>query len=146
MIETAKPFLDLSRRHFVHERGDLVIFGVWVPKRLPGEETATEPALAIIPRYAPITRPIVIALSAAFKYDDAHYAARAAMTFCPVLGMEATPTNALKIANLINDFLSDLVSMPPQPTEAIVVADAELRGSDGRNRSLELLEHVAARL
>ncbi len=137
-----RPFLDLTRHQWVREVGDLTIFGTWVP--LPDDADASEPAIAIVPRYRAIAMPVVIALSAAYRYDNPRYAACRSMEFAADLGMEPTPSNALKVFNLINDHLSDLISMPPEPRSAVAVADATVT-IDGKSRNLEVLQHVPSR-
>jgi len=136
MIEHARPFLDLTRYAFRREVGDLTIYGTWIPC---GEDDS-EPALAIVPRFRAISQPAVIALSAAYKYNDPAYAARAASVFAKALGMDGELTSVLKVAELIDDHLSDLISMPPEPTDAVAVADVEAT-LGGRKHTIELLQH-----
>ena len=136
MIERAKPFLDLTRYAFRREVGDLTIYGTWVPR--PDDDS--EPALAIVPRFRVIGCPAVIALSSAYKYNDPAYLARAAHVFTQALGVAAGVNDTLKIASLIDDHLSDLISMPPEPTQAVAVADAVIE-IGGRKRTVEVLEH-----
>lgn len=136
MTHERKPFLDLTRYHFKRHVGDLTIYGTWVPSS--GGES--EPAIAIIPRFREIGRPAVIALSAAYKYNEPAYAARAAHTFAVALGLEPGINTTLQIAGLIDDHLSDLISMPPEPTQAVVVADVDMT-IGGKKRTLELLDH-----
>lgn len=138
MIERAKPFLDLTRYAFRREVGDLTVYGTWVPR--PDADGDSEPALAIVPRFRVTGRPAVIALSAAYKYNDPTYLAMAAATFCCALGIADGVNNALSVANLIDDHLSDLISMPPEPTQAVAVADAVI-DIGGRKRTVEVLEH-----
>lgn len=140
-MEEAKPFLDLTRYHFVRHVGELTVYGTWVPRLdAPGD---SEPALAIVPRFREIGRPAVIALSAAYKYNDPAYLAHAAHIFTQSLGIAAGVNDTLKIATLIDDHLSDLISMPPEPTQAVVVADATVN-IGGKKRSVELLDHQRA--
>lgn len=137
-MDARRPFLDLTRYAFKREVGELTIYGTWVP--LPDNTGESEPALAIVPRFRVIGRPAVIALSSAYKYNDPAYLARAAHVFTQALGVAAGVNDTLKIASLIDDHLSDLISMPPEPTQAVAVADAVLN-IDGKQRSMELLAH-----
>ena len=45
----------------------------------------------------------------------------------------------IALTDLINDCLSDLISMPPDPRERLVVADAEIV-IDGGKRTIEVTE------
>ncbi len=137
-------FLDLSRHHFKRDVGDLTIYGVWIPSADSDDDS--EPALAIIPRYRRIKAPCVIALSAVYKYDDPRYLAHASHIFCESLGIEQNIGNAMKVANLINDHLSDLISMPPEPLEAVSVGTGRVIHANGSYRTANIFDHQPARL
>lgn len=137
MIEPARPFLDLTRYAFKREVGELTVYGTWVPC---GEAGDSEPALAIVPRFREIGRPAVIALSAAYKYNDPTYLAIASHVFAQSLGIAAGVNSTLALANLIDDHLSDLISMPNEPTQAVTIADVDMT-LGGQNHTLELLDH-----
>ena len=134
-----KHAIDLTRHHFMRPLGDLVIFGTWI---FNDDQEADEPCLVVIPRYQRQGfKPCVVALSAAHKYNDPRYLARAAWQFLRLLGFAQTPSEGHKIASLIHDHLGDLLMMPPNPTTTIVVADASV-GSGFAKRSLEIVDYV----
>jgi hypothetical protein len=58
------------------------------------------------------------------------------------LGMEDTMSNAFKVAEAVQNHLSDLVSMPPNPTSSVVVADAQVI-LDGVRQHIELMDHIS---
>jgi hypothetical protein len=49
---------------------------------------------------------------------------------------------AHKIGGIIHDHLLDLITMPENPTEAVVGATANVDFGDGRKRTVEILDHV----
>ena len=57
-----------------------------------------------------------------------------------MLGMEDCMSNAHKVGEIIHSHLGDLVKMPPNPTQSIVVADASYT-VEGKTHSVELLDH-----
>lgn len=139
---TRKPVLDLTRHHFLRPSGDLVVLGSWV---FNNDQEDYEPCLVIVPRYRKTGyKPCCVALSSAWQYNPEHnghiYLARMAKEFLYQLGMSDCLSNAMKVAELINSHLGDLISMPPSPTQAIVVADATYT-VDGIKRSIEVLDY-----
>lgn len=141
MIE-AQPAIDLTRHAFKRELGDIAIFGTWLYN---ADQEDTEPCLVIIPRFRTMGyKPAVIALSAAFRYNSPRYLARASAIFARNLGFEDMVT-AHKIANLIYDHLGDLVTMPNDPQQAIVVGEASVNLGDGRTRTVEVLDYEQER-
>lgn len=139
-----KHAIDLTRHHFMRELGDICLFGTWV---FNDDQEDTEPALVLVPRYRhPSTIiPCVIALSAAHKYDDPVYLAWAAKGIAHSLGFEDSMTTTHRIADIIHSHLPDLVSMPVDPTSAVVMAEAELTSGDGKKRSVQLLDYEQIR-
>lgn len=135
-----QPAIDLTRcsrdpRHI----GDLSLYFTWIFNE---DQEADEPALVVIPRYQRSGfKPCVVALSAAYKYNDPRYLARVSWEFLRLLGFAQTPSEGHKIASLIADHLDDLIKMPPSPTNTIVVADATI-GSGFGKRSLEIVDYV----
>jgi len=134
-----KPAIDLSRHHFMRELGDLVLFGTWVHNE---DMEDTEPALVVMPRYRPPSTviPCVVALSAAHLYNDPKYCVRAAKGMAKALGFEDSMNTTHRIADILHSHLPDLISMPVDPSVAVVVADGVIEGSDGQKKSVELLE------
>lgn len=143
-MDNRTPAIDLTRHHFMRPVGDLVIFGTWLYNE---DQEDHEPALVIVPRYRRQGfRPCCVALSSAWKYNPEHngpaYLARAAQLFVQNLGMEDTMSNAFKVAEAVQNHLSDLVSMPPNPTSSVVVADAQVI-LDGVRQHIELMDHIS---
>ena len=139
----SQPAIDLSRTHFFREVGDLVCVGTWI---FNDDQEDTEPALVILPRFRPPSsvKPCVIGLSAAFKYDNPKYLARAAPHIARCLGFEDSMQRANKIATLIHDHIPDLVRMPIDPTQAVVVGEAAVEVG-GQRRTVEFTEQEQIR-
>ncbi len=57
-----------------------------------------------------------------------------------MLGMEDGMSSTHKVGEIIHSHLSDLLRIPPNPTQAIVVADATYT-VNGRTYSAEVLDH-----
>ncbi len=138
-----QPAIDLSRTHFFREVGDMCIAGTWI---MNDDQEDTEPALVILPRFRPPSsvKPCVIGLSAAFKYDNPKYLARAAPHIARCLGFEDSMQRANKIATLIHDHIPDLVRMPVDPTQAVVVGEATVEVG-GQRRTVEFTEQEQIR-
>lgn len=130
--------IDLTRHHFMREWKDLCIIGTWLYNE--GQEDL-EPCLVILPRYRhpKSVKPAVVALSSAFKYNEATYLARAASLFAQGLGMDEL-ADAHKIADAIYNHLGDLLSMPENPVTGVVVADASVRIGN-KTRTVEILDY-----
>lgn len=138
MSDNRTPALDLTRHHFLRPSGDLVCVGTWVYN---ADQEDYEPALVIVPRYRKDGfKPCCVALSAAWKYNEPAYLAHAAAFFLTQLGMADGMSNAHKVASLIHEHLGDLIKMPPNPTQTIVVADASVT-IEGVKRSMEMLDY-----
>lgn len=138
-----KPAIDLTRHNFMRPSGDLVIVGTWV---FNTDQQDYEPCLVIVPRYRRGGfKPCCIALSSAWKYNPEHngaaYLARMAKEFLHMLGMDDCMSNAMKVAELINSHLGDLIKMPNNPTSAIITADASFTFDDGTRRTVEVVSH-----
>ena len=135
-----KPAIDLSRHHFMRELGDMVVIGTWI---MNDEQEDTEPALVVLPRYRPPSSviPCVIALSSAYRYNDAKYCVHAAKGIAKALGFEDSMQRTHKIADILHSHLPDLVSMPVDPTRPVVVGEAQLEFGDGKKKTVEILDH-----
>lgn len=136
-----QPAIDLTRHHFMREIGDMVVIGTWIRN---DDQEDTEPALVLLPRYRPPSSviPCVIALSAAYLYDDVKYLVGAARGIAKMLGFEDSMSRTHKIADAIHSHLPDLVRMPVDPSEASVAADATITAADGTQRTVEVLEYA----
>lgn len=132
--------IDLSRHHFMRELGDLVLFGTWVYSE---DQEDTEPALVLLPRYRPPNTviPCVVALSAAYLYNDPKYCVRAAKGIAKALGFEDSMTTTHRIADILHSNLPDLVSMPVDPQQGVVVGEATLHHGDGKRTTVEVLDY-----
>lgn len=141
-IDNRTPAIDLTRHHFLRPSGDLVLVGTWVYN---ADQEDYEPALVIVPRYRRSGfKPCCVALSSSWKYSPEHngpaYLARISKFFVKMLGMDDCLSNSHKIAELIHSHLGDLIGMPPNPTQTIVVADASVT-IEGVKRSMEMLDY-----
>lgn len=132
--------IDLTRFHFMRELGDIVVFGTWV---FNGDQENTEPCLVILPRYRrpSSVRPCVVALSAAYLYDDPRYCVRAAMVFAKNLGFADSMTTTNKIATILHDQLPELLKMPLDPKVGVVTGEAVVNFGDGRKKTVEFVDY-----
>lgn len=126
--------LDLTLRHFERKVGDLRVIGTWY-----GTDEV-EPAIVILPAYRP-AKPCVIALSAAYKYDDARYCAHAARAFGKIMGLSDDMATTAKLADVIHGSLPDLLTIPPFPTTEEVVGEVEVQTADGARTSFDMIVH-----
>lgn len=135
-----KPAIDLTRFHFMREIGDLCVIGTWC---MNDDQEDSEPALVLLPRHRPPSSviPCVIGLSAAYLYNDMKYLANAAKGIAKALGFEDSMMRTHKIADAIHTHLPDLITMPVDPTEAVVAAEATLDLGGGKRQSVQLLDH-----
>lgn len=133
--------LDLARYAWYKPVGDLVIYGTWIGPSIDD----SEPCLAIVParrQSVGTVKPAVVALSAAYRYDDPRYLLRAAMRFCEGFGWTDSMFNVRKIADAIYDHLDDLVALPERPSfGSRVGAEATITDESGRSTTVEILDH-----
>ena len=54
-------------------------------------------------------------------------------------------TRTHRIADILHSHLPDLVSMPVDPTEAVVVGEAKVDLGDGRKQTVELMDCEAVK-
>lgn len=145
----SRPVLDLTKRHFTRELGDLTVIGTWIG----AEHEEAEPCIVLIPARRKCiaigpngaqvhARPCCVALSAAYLYDDPRYLLRRAMEFSQAMGFEDTMTRTHKIAEILHESLDDLCKMPEKPVfGSRVAADATLTHANGRRETLEILHN-----
>src|SRR5690606_41502352 len=87
-------------------------------------------------------RPVVIGLSAAYKYDDPHYLLQAAIQYNRDLGFEDSASHVYKVASVIYDHLQDLIELPPRPVEHVRGgAGAVVTEESGRKHYVEILDY-----
>lgn len=135
-----KPALDLTQPAFTHRSGDITVYGGWF-----GEDL--RPCLALLPSYRRRGfRPAVVLMDDAHMWDtqigNPFYVRQEAPRMAVALGFEPTPQTCARIANLINDHLSDLLRIRPKPAERAVVADALLTDEHGRQIHHEIQDRV----
>lgn len=131
-----KHDLDLTQSHFSQQHGELTVFGTWF-----GEDLRQ--CLAIIPTYRRRGFfPAVIMLDDAYLWaietGSPFYVQQEAPKIARALGFDPTPSLCARIANTINDHLSDLLTMPPKPAERFVAADAIMIDANGKERHFEV--------
>ena len=130
--------IDLTHCHFRRVVGEFAVFGTWLKI---GKDS--EPCLVITPSRMFEGKPAVIPLSSAWKYSQMAFAdpkvvANQVRQFAIGMNKDSL-AQVIALTDLINDCLSDLISMPPDPRERLVVADAEIV-IDGRKRTIEVTE------
>ena len=134
-----KPCINLTETHFNRRVGDFAVFGTWFRH----EDGTKEPCLVITLPELFIGKPAVVLLSAAYKYSQLAFApardvAHQIRLYAQGLGRDDMQT-CIKLTDLINDSLTDLISMPPDYRPKDVVADADIV-IDGRKRTVEVTE------
>lgn len=140
-MERGKHFLDLNKRHFVYDIGDVRIYGSWC-----GPEK--RPCLALVPRFEIIgkqTMPFVVPVDHAYLWwertADVEHIVTQSMKACECLGLDTNnPRNVVRVSILIQDHLQDLLSIPPLKSEKSVVADAVITDEYGKQRHSEILD------
>lgn len=143
-----KPVVDLDRRHFTAVRGDITVIGTWYLT-----EDDWRPALVFIrtnEEKSDHTIPAGITVDKAYIFSDVPgigdgaRAARMAFHIAKCLRMEGDPRNVIRIGMLINNFLSDLMHIPPwTPVAKLVVGEAKVTEVEsGKTIESEISEHV----
>lgn len=105
--------VDLSKAFLTRQHGDLLAVYTWVD---------SERALILIPAYRKGASWYIIKDSAAYKYDNDGYLTRQCRIAAEVLGMEPSPNNWFKLANVIIEGLPDLIEMPSAPDPGLMRA------------------------
>ena len=139
MIE--RHALDLSKTCQTQILGELTVHYTW----FGSDPDEIEPCIVLLPTYRILapghTKPCVIGLSSAYKYNDDQYLMQSALHIAEILGVGQS--SAYKVAKIINDGLLDLIKMPPKPVEQrIVVADAFVTNESGQKKHFEITEDV----
>lgn len=144
-----RPILDLTKRHFTRELGDITVVGTWIG----AEHEEAEPCIVLIPTHRQClsvssagvlqrAKPCCVALSAAYLYDQPGYLLRRAMEFSQAMGFEDSMTRTHKIAEILHESIDDLCRMPEKPVfGSKVAADATYTDESGRKRTLEIIHN-----
>lgn len=137
----SRPLVDLTRYAFKHTISDFVLYGTWIAI----DEEDSEPALVIIPLRRPVKfKPAVVALSSAYKYDSPSYVALASTIFARGMGFDDI-MHTVRLGEMIADYLPDLVGMPPEPVDGIIIGEGHI--GDGRERtSIQLIDWVPVKM
>lgn len=99
--------LDPRKAHKAHIVGDILVILTWVND---------ERALVLMPAHRAQGSPwFIICESAAYKYDNPNYLARQAAQAAQVMGMDETTSTWYRVADLILNYLPDLIRMPSAP-------------------------------
>ncbi len=118
--------LDPRKAHKAHIIGDVLAILTWVND---------ERALVLMPAHrAPGSPWFIVCESAAYKYDDPGYLARQCATAARVMGMDETTSSWVRVADIILNYLPDLIRMPSAPEpEMMSAAFGEMKlMADGR--------------
>lgn len=99
--------LDPRKAHKAHIVGDILIILTWVND---------ERALVLMPAHRAQGAPwFIVCESAAYKYDNPRYLAQQAAKAAQVMGMDETTSTWYRVADLILNYLPDLIRMPSAP-------------------------------
>jgi hypothetical protein len=108
-----RPTLDLNRQHFSHRHGDIMVVGSWCPT----EDDMSEPCLFFMRPHLGRNMIRGIALSAAYLYDESNitYFVNQARSMAIDLGLGDSMASTARIGGLINNYLDELIKIPPMP-------------------------------
>lgn len=140
----ADHVLDLTQYHFMHQRGDLTIYGTWYGNQ-------HQQCLVIVPSFrVEKCRPLIIDVDDAWKWNPEDPQSMPGLnrlyvnSFLDQNNMDAGNTfTAMKVVTLVHDHLGDLLHIPPKSTVGVVVADAIRTDHDtGKEHHSEVIDHV----
>lgn len=133
--------LDLSRRAFDFQRGNITVIGTWVQL----DFRRWRPCLVLVRTGEELredTWPCVVTVDQAWIWSeeigDPQRAAHQAMAFAQALRLGDTPQTVIRIASLIHDHLGDLLGIPPyqgpddEPVAEVTITDR----ATGRTREV----------
>ena len=103
--------IDTRKAHLTRQHGDLTVIYTWVNDQR---------AMVLLPHLRPGAPWFVVMESASYSWDDSeqgnvHNVASKAAKACDVLGIEASRSNAYRVAKIIIEGLPDLIRMPSAP-------------------------------
>lgn len=123
--------LDPRKAHKAHIIGDILVILTWIND---------ERAMVLVPAHRAQGAPwFVICESASYLYDNPQYLARQSAKAARVMGMDETTSTWVRVADIIMNYLPDLIRMPtaPEPEkvshsigEMKLMADGVLIGGD----------------
>ena len=126
--------LDPRKAHKAFVIGDVLAILTWVND---------ERALVMMPAHRAQGAPwFIVCESAAYKYDDPRYLARQAAKAASVMGMDESTSTWVRVADIIMNYLPDLIRMPaaPEPEKMLGSVGAMHLKADGEIiRSEELI-------
>ncbi len=137
--------LDLTVTHRTYTRGDVMVWLTWLRRA-----DRHEPCMVLTPRAILTSHeriiPCIVPLSQAWKWSeevgDQDHAAVTAAIFCANLGFNPyNPKNVFKLMGIVRDYLGDLISTPPRPTDLPRVTAAVMEihnGSTGKTTEIEV--------
>lgn len=127
--------LDPRKAYQAHVIGDILAILTWVND---------ERALVLMPAHRAQGAPwFVICESAAYKYDNPRYLAKQAAQCSKVLGMDETASTWFRVADLIMNYLPDLIRMPsaPDPEKLAGAFGSMILKEDGKVLHQEDMQH-----
>lgn len=133
-----QPVIDLEYAHFERVVGEYRVVGTWF-RQPDGQQ---EPCLFIVPSDGRIDfgcRPAIVLLSSAYLYVNPRDAAHTVAGLAKGMGKDSMQS-AIRLMDLINDSITDLMGIPPDRRPREVMGDAEVKIGDGPRRSIQLLQ------
>ena len=137
--------LDPRKAHKAHIVGDIMVILTWVND---------ERAMVFMPAHREQGSPwFIICESAAWKYDNPHYLAKQSVQAARVMRMDETTSTWRRVADIIMNYLPDLIRMPaaPEPEKldsaigtVSLRADGELLHSEDIKIDKPVLEYESA--
>jgi hypothetical protein len=141
-------YLDLTRFHFRHVRGEIAVYGTW----LLGIDSGPVPCLVLVPAHRTINIvPCVVPLNHAWVWSeekgDPREAARMALVMAETLGLGVSPSSGIKVRSIVIDHIEDLLKIPPMPSalrEPVVIGEAKVTAREHGKvvRHHEVIERV----
>lgn len=142
--------LDLNQRHFTYVKGNITLIGSWL-----NDGERIQSCLVLIRTgedYGEHVVPCVVTLDSAFLFDRSSHrlfpdwgrrAALMAFGFADALRLGATPYQAQRICELVEDHIGDLFGIPPNPPpllrEEEAVAEVTIVDRNSGKRVREVL-------
>lgn len=121
-----KPAIDLRYRHFESKRHNINIIGTWL---YDDADRSSQPCLVLLHGLRPIaknrTMPCIIALDQAWRWamhggvGDPEHCGRTVSDWLNRGYLPGSATNKkdlLRVLDVVNSRLTDLINMPPAPT------------------------------